>query len=60
MKPAIALLLITLALLLSANSGISNKEKSECNSWQARHYPKHFAEWQIEQCANYKITLNNK
>jgi hypothetical protein len=48
-----------LALLFSLSHGLNNKEAEECKIWHARNYPKHFAQWQIDQCNHYNVQLNN-
>jgi len=46
-------------LVWCADKAMQGPEIYECNKWveNARNYPEHFAQWQVDQCARYNIDL---
>lgn len=54
MKMLTKLVILAIAILV-IDLSIQSLEKRECVNWQQE--PRAFAEWQIEQCYTYGITL---
>jgi len=46
-------------LVWCVDKAMQGPEKYECNLWSenAKNYPEHFAQWQVDQCARYNIDL---
>ena len=56
----ISVILLVVFFILAANHGLKLHEINECLTWQneSEIYPNYQpANWQVEQCLNYEISL---